>query len=175
MSISSGTLVCMRKAISYCAMRVAISGFVSTASRMRFRLLTAVMTSCCRGRSTPGGLLDVVHRVARRVELHALEPAGQEAAVPLPRRDRLRRTRAGAARQHDEAGQVVALGAQAVDDPRAHAGPAGDRRARVHERVGRVVVDLLGLHRADDADVVGDAADVREEVADRLPRLAELG
>ena len=41
-------------------------------------------------------------------------------------------------------------------------------RAGVHEGVGRVVVDLLGLHRADDADVVGDVGDVRQPVADRL-------
>jgi hypothetical protein len=38
--------------------------------------------------------------------------------------------------------------------------------------VGRVVVDLLGLHRANDADVVGDRADVGQEVADGLTRLA---
>ena len=39
MSTSSGTLVCMRNASSYCAIRVAISGFFSTASRMRFKLV----------------------------------------------------------------------------------------------------------------------------------------
>ena len=37
-----------------------------------------------------------------------------------------------------------------------------------------VVVDLLGLHRADDADVVGDARDVREEVGDLVAGLAVL-
>ena len=64
--------------------------------------------------------------------------------------------------------------AQPVGDPRPHARPAGDRRARVHERVRRVVVDLIGVHRADDADVVGDRADVRQELGDLLPRLAVL-
>ena len=44
----------------------------------------------------------------------------------------------------------------------------------VHEGVGRVVVDLLGLHRADDADVVGDPGDVREQVGDFLARFAVL-
>ena len=33
-------------------------------------------------------------------------------------------------------------------------------RAGVHERVGRIVIDRLGRHRADDADVVRDRADV---------------
>jgi hypothetical protein len=39
--------------------------------------------------------------------------------------------------------------------------------------VRRVVVDLLGLHRAHDADVVGDRADLREERRDLLARAAE--
>ena len=48
----------MRNASSYCAIRVAISGFFSTASRMRFKLLTAVIDIVLpRPRSTPGGLL----------------------------------------------------------------------------------------------------------------------
>ena len=76
--------------------------------------------------------------------------------------------------QHDEARQILRLGAQAVEHPRAHARPARDDRAGVHERVRRIVIDLLGPHRADDADVVGDAADVREELADLLAGLAEL-
>ena len=38
----------------------------------------------------------------------------------------------------------------------------------------RIVVDLLGVHRADDADVVGNAADVREQVGDFLAGLAVL-
>ena len=132
------------------------------------------MTSFCSSLIDAGRIADVVHRVAGRVELHALKLAGQEAAVPLPRRDRLRRARAGSTGQHDEAGQVIAFAAQAVVDPRAHARAAGDGRARVHEGVGRVVIDLLGLHRADDADVVGDAADVGQIIADRLLRLPNL-
>ena len=36
------------------------------------------------------------------------------------------------------------------------------------------MIDLLGLHRAHDADVVCDAADVRQEIADRLLRLAKF-
>ena len=71
-------------------------------------------------------------------------------------------------------GRSSRLRAQAVEHPRPHAGAAGDDRAGVHERVRRVVIDLLGPHRADDADVVGDAADVREQLADLLAGLAEL-
>ena len=41
-SVSSGTLVCIRKAISYCAMRVSISGSPSASWRMRVELAEAV-------------------------------------------------------------------------------------------------------------------------------------
>ena len=51
-------------------------------------------------------------------------------------------------------GRSSALGTEPVVDPRAHRRSAADGRAAVHERMGRVVVDLLGDHRADDADVV---------------------
>ena len=44
----------------------------------------------------------------------------------------------------------------------------------VHERVRRVVIDLLGVHRADDADVVGDAGDVRERSEISCPDCAML-
>ena len=155
----------MRKASSYCAdpgrdLGVVDRPVAEPVQRRRPRRCT----SRWRARDTPGGLFEVVHRVAAGVELDALVLAGQEAAVPLPGRDRLRAAAAGrVGGHHDEAGQVVALAAQAVGDPRAHARPALDRRARVHERVRRVVVDLVGVHRADDAEVVGMAGDVREE------------
>ena len=102
-----------------------------------------------------------------------MKPAGQKARGPLPRGDRLRIAAAGAG-QHDEAGQVVAFAAQAVVDPGAHRRAAADGRARVHERVGRIVVDLLGDHRLDDANVVGHLAVPGQEVADPLPALAVL-
>ena len=91
----------------------------------------------------------------------------QEAAAPEAREDRLARVLAGALRDHrDERRQVFVLAAEAVADPRAHARVAGLLVAGVDERDGRVVVDRLGVHRFDDADVVGDRLHVRQEVAD---------
>ena len=89
--------------------------------------------------------------------------------MPLPGRDRLR---AAAARRvgghHDEPRQVLALAAQPVGDPRPHARTTLDRRAGVHHGVRGVVVDLVGVHRPDDAEVVGVAGGLRQEVADLL-------
>ncbi len=176
MSTSSGTLICMRNASSYWAMRVVISGLCTSASCSAVEVVDRgddILLAArdrrragCR-RSAPG----------RRSNGTARPGSGsaRSRCATAARRSAAATARAGAAHQHDEAGQVGALAAQAVVDPRAHAGPAGDARARVHERVGRVVIDLLGLHRADDADVVGDAGDVRQQLADALARLAVAG
>jgi len=56
-SIRSGTLDCIWNAISYCVIRVAISGSSTTASYCALIALTACTTSCCWSRDTPAGLL----------------------------------------------------------------------------------------------------------------------
>ena len=97
---------------------------------------------------------------------------GKKPARPLPGGNRLQCRVLPCEVEDDKARQVVRLRAQAVKQPRAHARPALDDGAGVHEGVGRVVVDLLGVHRADDAQVVGHAGDVREQVGNFLPGLA---
>ena len=147
---------------------MAISGSSTSSSSSWIELLDGVDDVALAVGGRPAGTPQVEDRVALGVEPDALEPAGQEAAVPLPRGDRLGLAEPARRGQDDEAGQVVALAAQAVGEPRAHRRPAGDGRAGVHEGVRRVVVDRLGHHRADDADVVGDRGQVREDRADLL-------
>ena len=53
-------------------------------------------------------------------------------------------------------------------------GVAGLLRAGVDEGDAGIVVDRLGVHRADDADLVGDLRGVRQQVADPLAALAAL-
>ena len=83
--------ICMRKAISYWLMRVAISGIVDLLVEELVELpATASTTSRCRSVGHARRAADVEHRVALGAELDALEPARQKAAVPLPGGDRLR-------------------------------------------------------------------------------------
>ena len=111
------------------------------------------------------GVADVVDGVAFGLELDALEAAGEDAAAPLAGGDGLGAVFAGGG-EDDEAGEVLGFGAEAVEQPGAHAGSALDDGAGVHEGVGGVVIDLLRLHGADDTEFVGLLGDVREEVAD---------
>ena len=89
-SVSSGTEVCMRNAISYCAMRVVISGsFVA----LEFDLvqLPEIVDEVFAQRlvDSPRGFGDIQHRVAHRAQLDALISARQKAAAPLPLGQRL--------------------------------------------------------------------------------------
>ena len=59
---------------------------------------------------------------------------------------------------HDEAGQILVLGAEAVGQPRAHGRTAGELVAAVHHEQRRLVIGTLGEHGADDAEVVGMAS-----------------
>jgi hypothetical protein len=91
----------------------------------------------------------------------------------LARRDGLHLPALAGGDQHDEAGQVFRFRAQSVEHPRTHAWPAGNNRSCVHDGVGGVVIDLLSPHRANDADVVGDAADMGKQFAKLQARLSE--
>ena len=98
---------------------------------------------------------------------------GQEAAAPETGEDRLAGILAGPLGDHgDESRQVGVLGAEPIAGPGAHAGIARLLVAGVQERDRRVVVDGLGVQGLDDADVIRDGLDVRDEVTDPGAMLA---
>ena len=125
-SISSGTLVCIWKAISYWLMRVAISG-----SRRLFVLeavegLHRVDEIALRLRGDAGRDFEIKHGIAHAAEFDSLKAARQKTRVPLPRGDRLLDAEFARGNHHHEAGQRLGVVPQAVPEPRAHA-PAGRR------------------------------------------------
>ena len=123
------------------------------AARGRWRLVTSRMIR--------SGSIDVV------ADVRALVDARQEAAAPQLRADdRLARA------EHHEAGQVLVLRAQAEGQPRAEARPDRLHVARVHHQQRRLVIRVVGVQRAEHADVVDAAGDVREEVGDLDAALA---
>ncbi len=84
--------------------------------------------------------------------------------------------------EDDESGQVAAFGPQSVQHPRPHARPADLSQARMQKIVRAGVFGKLRGHRTHDAQVVGTASDVRQEIADvesalsafaKLPRRLE--
>ena len=104
-------------------------------------------------RASPG-VADVfdqlVHVFVLAVDERPLVDAGEKGRLPV-----LRLVERIAVRAHgDEAGQVAVLGAEAVGHPGAEAGPAQPGGAGVHEHDAAVVRDVVGVHRADDADIV---------------------
>ena len=63
---------------------------------------------------------------------------------------------ARAALQNDKSGQIVAFTAEAVSDPRTHAGPTELARAGVHEQFGRRMVEKIRRAGPDEGDVIDD-------------------
>ena len=126
----------MRKAISYCAMRVLISGSPNDSAGHLVRARPRRRASAgAWPRSMPGGFDRYSTGSPPRAELHALMLAGQEAAAPQPREQRLIVLLPRALRDHhDEGRQVLVLAAQAVAQPRAQAGPARLLRAGLDDR-----------------------------------------
>jgi hypothetical protein len=115
-----------------------------------------------------GEIHDGISRVAQR---HALISRGQNTAAPQHSAT-TRPTRP--ALQHHEARQVVAFAAEAVGDPRAHAGPAKEAAAGVHVELGGRVIEEIGFAGGDNAEVINDFRRVRQMVADPGTALAVL-
>ena len=74
----------------------------------------------------------------------------------------------------DEAGEVLVLGAQAVERPRPQRRPDELRVARVHHQVGLRMGGQVGVHAPDHAELVGMAGDLGKELGDPLAALAVL-
>ena len=69
--------------------------------------------------------------------------------------------------EHDEARKIVGLRTQPVKTPRAAARPAEETVPGVHEQLRGPMVDLLPLHAPQEAELVRDPADVREQLGHR--------
>ena len=79
--------------------------------------------------------------------------------------------------QHDVAGKILIVATQPVIQPGPHAGATRLLVTGLEEGHRGVVIDLLGIHRLDEAHVVGDLRHMRHQFAHpdaRLPILLEL-
>ena len=121
------------------------------------------------------GVAKVEHRFTGSAELDALVGAGQETAAPESGKQALAGALFVGRDEHDERRQVIVHAAEAVVGPCAHARATRQLTAGLEEGDRRVVVDGLGVHRAHDADLVSDAADVGQQFADLGAGLAVTG
>ena len=76
--------------------------------------------------------------------------------------------------QHDEARQVLVLRPQPIREPGAERRPARQSVPAIHHEQRRPVIPVVGVHRADDADVVDVRANLRKNLADLDAALSAL-
>ncbi len=108
-----------------------------------------------------------LHLGVFRVDVGALIDARQERRLPVLRL--LDRVAAGAHR--DEPRHVLILAAEPVAHPRTKAGPDLTGIAAIQQQQRRLVIRHVGVHRADDADVVDALRGLRENLAHFDPAL----
>ena len=101
------------------------------------------------------------------MEVNTLIFAGKEPAGPLSRGDGLVLSAADGS-QYDESREIVGVCPKAIQDPGPHAWTTGNLGAGVHVGMGWIVVDLTGVHGADDRYVVRDGPDFRKLIANAL-------
>ena len=73
---------------------------------------------------------------------------------------------------HDKAGEVLVFRAKSVGEPRPQAGTGEGLLAGAHLERRPGVIDVVGMHRADDADVVDARGQARQQLADFDPGFA---
>ena len=104
---------------------------------------------------------EIHNRIALIAQRHALIRRRQHAAAP--QHGATTRT-TWTALQHDKARQVIALAAEAVGHPRAHARTAEKAAAGVHVHLCRRMIEEIRLAGGDEADVIDDRRRVRQVI-----------
>jgi hypothetical protein len=117
-----------------------------------------------------GGIAEVGDGIFQIADERALIRAGEKAGRP-----ELGALEHGGGTDDDEAGQVLIHRAEAIREPRPKARPREGLLAGAHLEGRAAVVDVVGDHRADDADVVDARRGLGQEFAYRRAGLAVLG
>src|SRR5690348_9501858 len=97
----------------------------------------------------------------------------EKATVPHAVRQRLRVTDA-LRDHHDEGGEIFVLTAKTIGNPRTDAGASGKLKPGLAKRDSRIMIDLLGLNRFDDGEVVDRFGGMRQQFAEPCARFSVL-
>ena len=164
--------VCIRNAISYCAMRVAISGSPNSSSVAVVQLRRAHPGTRAASPRRTLRVREVQHRIADRAELHALVALGRK---PLPHSRSYsgcrRRPRPAKSSPRTPADPRVSQPSP-YDTHEPMLGRPAEPDAGLHQRHRRIVIDRLRVHRFDEREIVGDLRRVRQQLADPCARIA---
>jgi len=109
----------------------------------------------------PRRIRQVQDRIAGVAEGRSAVHRRQESAAVVARPA----ARSLGARQDDEPRKIARFAPQSVQRPRTEARTPELLRAGVHHDLSGSMIDRFGLHRADQTEVVGDRAEMRQSIA----------
>ncbi len=133
------------------------------------QLAERVQAAPAQGAVHAGRIVDEEHGIALRPALHALVDRGNEAAAPAA----LTAGGLGTAGDEDnKAGQVFIFRSKTVGGPGAHRRPALTAVTGEQQQLGGRVIELVGVHRAHQRDLIGQAMEVRAGIAHPHPSTA---
>ena len=115
------------------------------------------------------------HRVGNGSKLRPLVLRRKEAAAPKPVVQRLSAESAALRHHGHKGGQILVLTAQPVRQPGPDAWPACPLSTRLEERDRRIMVDGFGVHRLEEAQLVGDLRRERHQLTDPRPAFSAPG
>ncbi len=119
------------------------------------------------GGEDAGRVLEVEDGIAGAAEGDAGVAGGEEAGTPHAGEEGLAIAGGGEGRgEDDEGGEIIAFAAEAIGEPGADGGLAGDFAAGHDEGAGGVMIDGIGEDGTDDGDVIDDACGVGEDFTD---------
>ncbi len=128
--------------------------------------LEAVQHGAAQGAREAFWVVEVEDGFAGVSEFNALKAGGEEAGAPVIVVEGLVAGAEHFRDKNDVIGQVSVWGAEPVADPRADGGASGELMSCEQERHGGGMINLLGAHGLDEAEVIGDGADVGQPFAD---------
>jgi len=117
--------------------------------------------------SEAGGIGEIENGVALRAKLDSLVFRRQKSAAPLPIGERLVVWIAGTLRDHHhECRQIFVLAPQSIRQPGTDRWPTGELKACLEKSDRGIMIDRFCVQGLDEADVVGDFGEMRQQFAD---------
>lgn len=115
-----------------------------------------------------------MHRISSGMELHSLKITWKEPTMPLTGGDGLSLPPLAHGSHHHKTREIPGLSPETIQQPGSHTGPATHSGSRIHERMSRIMIDLLRVKGTNDAHFIGHGTQTGKQLTEMLTGLSVL-